>query len=203
MLSRLSFPIVKLVDKGDDKELVETATEILLWSFHAPDFSLFDGQVKPDLSGYRDDSQIMAAYAELKSRLGTDQIIWCYTRKDDFRETSRQMVEWALRVPLQNIVAFYDSVVWARIIGKTPCALPEDQRRQLRNDALRHFPNDPQRRRAYEDARTAEIWNKPAPDGGWWSKLFVDRPDRDGIDALISHPIDNSWLLGKTLRGFK
>jgi|SRR6185437_14135601 len=200
---RLSFPIVKLVDKGDDNQLVQTAKAIPLWSFHPPGFSLLDGRVKPDLSGYRDDSQIMAAYAELKSQLGTDQIIWCYTRKAGFRETSRQMVEWALQVPLKNVVAFYDSVVWARIIGKTPCTMPEDQRRQLRNDALRHYPNDPKRRREYEDARTAGIWNEPAPAGGWWSKLFVDHPNRSGIDALISHPIDNSWLLGKTDRGFK
>jgi hypothetical protein len=194
---------LKRFEKLDDKVDVQIAKKLPLWSFQAPDFSLLDGRVKPNLSGYCDESQIMAAYAELKSRLGTDQIIWCYTRKEDFRETSRQMVEWALQVPIQNILAFYDSVVWARIIGKTPCTLPEDQRRQLRNDALHHFPNDPQRRRDFEDARTAEIWNEPAPAEGWWSKLFIDRPDRDGIDALISHPIDNSWLLGKTLRGFK
>jgi hypothetical protein len=55
----------------------------------------------------------------------------------------------------------------------------------------------------FEDARTAQIWNESAPAEGWWGKLFVDRPDRDGVDALISHPIDNSWLLGKTLRGYK
>jgi len=194
---------LKRFEKLDDKEDVQITKELPLWSFHAPRFSLLDGRVKPDLSGYRGESRIMAAYAELKTRLGTDQIIWCYTRKEDFRETSRQMVEWALQVPIQNILAFYDSVVWARIIGKTPCTLPEDQRRQLRDEALHHFPNDPQRRREFEDARTAEIWNEPAPAGGWWSKLFVDRHDRDGIDALISHPIDNSWLLSKTLRGFK
>lgn len=177
------------------------STTIPLWSFHAPGFSLLDGQVKPHLSGYRDDLQIMVAYAELKSRLGTHQIIWCYTRKADFRETSRQVVEWALHVPMQNILAFYDSVVWARIIGKTPCMLPDDQRRRIRAEALDRFPNDPQGRHEFEDARTTEIWNEPAPHGGWWSKLFVNRPDRDGIDALIFHPIDHSWLLSKTLRG--
>ena len=194
---------MKIVDEGDDRELVQPAKEIPLWSYHPPVFSLLDSRVKPHLSGYRDDSQIMAAYAELKSRLGTDQIIWCYTRKEDFRETSRPMVEWALHVPLQNVVAFYDTVAWARIIGKTPCPLPEDKRRRIRDEALHHFPNDPQSRRELEDARTAEIWNEHAPVGGWWSKLFVDRPDRDGIDALIYHPIDNSWLLSKTLRGFR
>jgi len=143
----------------------------------------------------------LARRSELTSRLGTDQIIWCYTQKADFRETSRQMVEWALRVPTQKILTFYDSVVWARIIGKTPCTLPEEQRRRIRAEALDRFPNDPQRRHEFEDTRTAEIWNEPSPDGGWWSKLFVDRSDRNGTDALISHPIDRTWLLSKTLRG--
>lgn len=159
--------------------------------------------MKPELSGYRDDSSIIAAYVELRSRLGTDQIIWCYTRKEDFRETSRAMVEWAMDVPVQNILAFYDSVVWARIIGKTPCTLPADQRRRIRAEALQKFPHEPEKRHEFEETKTAAFWNRPEPAGGWWTRLFVDQPDRDGIDALIRHPIDHSWLQSKTLRGVR
>lgn len=113
------------------------------------------------------------------------------------------MVEWALAVPMQDVLAFYDSIVWARIIGKAPCTLPEDLRRRIRAEAIQAFPNDPRKRHQFEESRITGIWNQPPPDGGWWSKLFVDRADRDGIDALIPHPIDPAWLLSKTLRGFR
>lgn len=175
--------------------------KIPLWSFHRPGHSLLAGKTDPRRSPYRRDAGIMAAYAELHRRLGTDQIIWCYTRKDDFRETGIEMVEWAFEVSVTEVMVFCDSTAWARIIGKSGSTLPGGVRRRLMREALERFPNQQAERRAYEAQLFQECWSQPAPSGNWWDHLLVEYTGQEGVDAIIPHPAHREWLVGCQGRG--
>jgi hypothetical protein len=119
---------------------------ISLWSFHKPGHSLLSGTADPKKSGYSNLPGVMAAYAELHRRLGTDQVIWCYTDKSNYRETSAEMVEWSFRVPIRKVLRFYDSLVWTRIIGQTPSTLTRSLRTQFWQEALAKHPDDKESR---------------------------------------------------------
>ena len=191
---------------ADDTDVMDTAaasTTIALWSFHEPGYSLLKGEADPNKSKYHDDVDIMAAYAELHRRVKTNQIIWCYTRKEDFRETGVPMIEWAFEVPKANVLRFCDAVVWARIIGKAGSTPPDKLRGQLRKQVLSRFSYDPTKSKAYEAQIISEFWNQPAPSGDWWNHLFVEYTGQEGVDALISHPAHPSWYVGEKCRGFK
>lgn len=197
---------MKSLDDADDTDIMDTVAApmiIALWSFHEPGYSLLKGEADPNKSRYHDDAGIMAAYAELHRRMKTNQIIWCHTRKEDFRETGEAMIEWAFEVPEAKVLRFYDPVVWARIIGKAGSTLPDKLRRQLRKQALSRFPHDATKSKAYEAQIISEFWNQPAPSGDWWNHLFVEYTGQEGIDALITHPAHPSWYIGEKHRGFK
>jgi len=175
-------------------------TTIALWSFHKPGHSLLDGRVDYRLSAYCDDAGIMAAYSQLHRRLGTDQIIWCYTRKDEFRETGIPMVEWAFEVPVSDVLAFCDSTVWTRIIAKAGSTLPGGLRRRFMKQALERFPDQPDERHAYEARLTEAYWSQPAPSGDWWNHLLVEYTGQESVDALIPHPAHREWHVGSRRR---
>jgi hypothetical protein len=176
---------------------------IVLWSFHEPRHSPLTGKVDHSRSQYRDDAGIMAAYAELHRRLGTDQLIWCYTNKENFQETSIEMTEWAFKVPVTGVLAFYDSMVWTRIIGKPGTGLTRTLRQQFKKEALAKYGYDPKARHDYEDGLADACWKQPPPSGDWWNHLFVEYHGQDGVDALIRHPVDRMWHIGNQRRGLK
>ena len=91
-----------------------------LWTYHKPDFSLTSGRVDLSRSDYfRCMPEIPGAYAELARRVGTDQIIWCYVRPDEYNNIPElTCVEWALDVPDDQVLAIIDSFVWERIIAQ-------------------------------------------------------------------------------------
>ena len=172
-----------------------------LWSFQAPGHCLVCGHRNPGKSPYAGDVGITAAYAELHSRIGTDQIIWCYTKRESFRETGIPMIEWVLDVPTAKILRFYDSVVWARIIGKAGSTLPDKLRRGFSKQAIEKFPQHRAKARAYEAEIIGAFWNQAAPTRNWWNHLFVDAANEEHIDALVRHPIDRSMVVGQRRRG--
>lgn len=175
------------------------STTIRLWSFQTPGHCLLCGNRDPGKSPRTSDAGITAAYAELHSRLGTDQLIWCYTRRESFPETGIPKIEWVLDVPIAKTLRFYDSVVWARIIGKAGSTLPDKLRWGFGEQAIVRFPQDPDKAGAYETKLADAFWNQAAPTGNWWNHLFVDRPNGAHIDALIRHPVDASMVAGRVL----
>jgi len=177
---------------------------IRLWSYHEPgDYSPLSGTVDLKKSPYFNDADIMAAYAKLHRRLNTNQLVWCYTNKADFPETGIEKIEYEFAVPLTGVLRFYDTVVWSRIIGKTGVRLPRDVLGQFRTQALQKFPYDSAKRHEYESRLIDLHWREPPPTGDWWDELFVEYAEQEGVDALLRHPVDSSWYVGRQRRGLR
>ena len=91
-----------------------------LWTWHEPDFSLLSGRV--DLSRsryYATVARAPQAYAELSRHLGTNQIIWCYVRRDEYHNLPHlTRIEWALDVPDDETLAITDAFIWNKILGR-------------------------------------------------------------------------------------
>jgi hypothetical protein len=140
---------------------------IRLWSFHQANFSLPEGRVEHDRSEYyRGSSHIANAYHRLWEHLGTTQLVWCYTRREDFKITTGQKKEWAMRVPPSATIAFVDGFVWARIIRAGKFTPPRRLYFQWKDEARSHFPHDPNSREEFLSRKHQEFWDEPAPEGG-------------------------------------
>ncbi|MGE5608192.1 MAG: hypothetical protein ACM359_02965 [Bacillota bacterium] len=175
---------------------VHDGMDIPLWSFHEDgDFSLTRGRVEVDRSRYYHSSPDIAdAYQRLRTLLGTDQLVWCYTRREDFKPTSIRKYEWAIKVPRSGVLRFIDGFIWARIIRAGEFIPPRSLDSQWKREALAQFPHDPSARHALVRRKKEEYWNEPEPEEGWWSRLFVEGPG-EHIDALLRHPIDPAWVV--------
>jgi hypothetical protein len=95
-----------------------------LWTYHPITFRPDDPNVEIDPSKGMCWSMKSLRYREVLPRLhqllGTDQFLWCWTTKDDFTRTSKEitiMVEWELDVPLSEIWAFYSVPIWDDIVS--------------------------------------------------------------------------------------
>ena len=85
-----------------------------LWSYHSPEFSLLQGRVDPTKSKFAQDYP--DAYQKLCECLGTDQIVWCCTSRDDWPQKTGYC-EWALDVPNGDFFRIVDYMVWNGILG--------------------------------------------------------------------------------------
>lgn len=100
---------------------------IQLWTHHPTDFPLDDPSLRIDHTRgefwrmkqrgfrYRDMLPI------LSDRLGTDQFIWCCTKRGKFQRMTEEddLVEWELNVPAAQVLAVYrvqqwEDIVWSR-----------------------------------------------------------------------------------------
>ena len=95
------------------------------------------GRVDHSRSNYcRSMPTIAPAYAQLACQLGTDQIICCFVRPDEYEKLPNLMhTEWALDVPDDKILAIIDSFIWARILGTK--AHPPALRERWKCEAIR------------------------------------------------------------------
>jgi hypothetical protein len=175
-------------------------SDIRLWSFHEDgDFSLTEGRVEIARSRYyRSSPDIADAYHRLWEIVRTDQLVWCYTKREDFKPTSVRKWEWALKVPRSAILRFIDGSVWNRIIRVNGFHPPRHLYFQWKREALAQFPHDPPARDVLIQSKHDEYWNEPAPEGGWWSRLFVEGPGDGSIDALLRHPVNPGWVANVT-----
>lgn len=144
-----------------------------LWTWHRPEFPLIEGRVDISRSEYADNPRIMAAYKEVADRIGTDQIIWCYTVPDQrIQLPCHTHVEWVLDVPRDKILCFVDEIIWGVIRGEQ-VALP-DERRRWRNEAIARSPDDPGAWRHYEEQQKARFFASLPPAKDCWEHLFVN-----------------------------
>lgn len=133
---------------------------------------------------------IPPAYARLATRVGTDQIVWCYARPDEYRKLPGDTrVEWELDVPDEKILAIIDSWVWERIIGSK--AYPRALRDKWAMEAVQgdhHYE-------AHIRAREEEYLSQPPPEGDWWKALFIQDISTGVPTVLVEHPIAKSWAI--------
>lgn len=93
-----------------------------LWTFHPSNFRLDDPtpSIIHELGKYWG-SQTTPRYAAVLQRLhqllGNDQILWCYTLKDNhWHFDGVDEIEWELNVPFSQIEALYDVQLWENIL---------------------------------------------------------------------------------------
>lgn len=174
-----------------------------LWTWHSPNFSLINGSVDWNKSEYyQQDAGLRAAYLELRCRLSTDQLIWCYTNREDRLAHDDGRVEWTLDVPKESIIAFVDNYVWNRLLGKTRVTVSDHIRLKWKNEALSTYPHLPKKRHEFVEQKYVEFWSRPAPTEGWWQSLFVEparienlKVESLGVCALVRHPVDLTCLV--------
>jgi hypothetical protein len=161
-----------------------------LWSWHTTDFSLTSGHVDHCRSKYyRKVPEIPSAYVQLFRLVGTCQIIWCYGGRNGYQQLEGDTrVVWELDVPDDRVLAIIDNWVWERIIDSNVC--PPDLREQWEYEAVQgNHDLD-----AYVEAKKHEYLSKPAPQGSWWTALFIQAINDDAT-VLLKHPIPDSWVL--------
>jgi hypothetical protein len=167
-----------------------------LCTWQGPRHSLTSGHVDLSRSEYYNTvANVPAAYAELRKRLGTDQLIWCYTRPEDhIKSEGDTRVPWVLDVPDDRIGRFTDDRVSNMILG-----IIIRRPRSLYNEWLNSIPVG--QGIEYVRRKEAEYHARPAPNGDWWSVLFIDPTelrldDKDQLSsALLMHPIPEAWVL--------
>lgn len=147
-----------------------------LWTWQGRGHLLTDGIVDHSKGRYWDTEKgIQEAYAKLSQRIGTDQWVWCFTRREDYINAGGQSeVEWELEVPCDRVLAFVDDLVWNKILG-IRCALPDHVRRTLAQSK-------------------DEFWDSIPRS---WDKLLVCGPGQShgSVTALIPHPVERSWVI--------
>jgi hypothetical protein len=165
-----------------------------LWTWHTPDFSLLEGSVDHSRSVYfQTHPGVPAAYRELAKRLGTDQLVWCYTAPNQHHYiASDNKVEWELDVPDGEIVALIDAVAWSRIIGQN-LAITRELSDRWHAEAKALHPTDEAAQRAHEKERLRQ--SAVPPPGGWWSVVFVHDRTGEGVSALVRHLVPKSWIV--------
>jgi hypothetical protein len=164
-----------------------------LWTLHTPGFSLTSGRVDHTLSHYYNTVPgAPAAYAELARQVGTDQIIWCCVRPRD-RILDDGDVEWILDVPDDEILCIVDSFIWNKILGL------KTYPRSLYFQWLDRAPLEEGARVTYLEGQIEEYHSQRAPDGGWWSQLYItdvtNVEEVEGANALLKHPIPRSCFI--------
>ena len=173
----------------------EYTSDVKLWTWHKPDFSLLDGHVDHQRSEYVQTVQGVAdAYRKLAARIGTGKIVWCYTVPHQRTVLPCHTdVEWILAVPRESILRFVDDIVWNRILG-IRCALPSKIRHDWCDKALHRFPDDADARKRSEEELEESFWAQPPPGESWWSALFTREAASEHVSALIPHPIKDEWV---------
>jgi hypothetical protein len=168
---------------------------VKLWALHTPSYDLTKGRVDHDQSKYYCTvTGVKEAYAELWSRLDkpNGQMIWCDTDNSDIVKTGIEMILWELEVPADKIICFLDSLVWNRILG-IQCGVSTTMRHQWIREGIERYPDD---YRAYVDRCEQEFWARKPRNGSWWEELFVENPG-DCVNALIDHPVPDSYVINK------
>jgi len=141
---------------------------------------------------------ILEAYQRVWERVGTDPIIWCWTKTEGHLNVNSNEVRWELDVPNTDILALVDDYVWNRIL-KINCHPPRRLYYEWREKSLELFPHDASARERFLDDQHRLYFAEEPPTGDWWNHVFVDCTDGDSTSAIIRHPVKPEWVLsGRT-----
>lgn len=169
-----------------------------LWTWHSRGFSLLDGYVDHERSEYvKTVKGARGAYEELAARVGTTQLVWCYTVEGvHIASRCHTEVEWVLNVPTESILRFVDDIVWNRIWGtEGECAVPTVIWCAWLDKARRRFPNDIAAQEKYERELKKAFWAQQPAGESWWDSLFKQEQACEGVCALVPHPIKREWIV--------
>lgn len=168
-----------------------------LWTIHDTyDFKLSEGHVDHSKSDYYNNTLgVKKAYPQLWSLIGIPdgQIIWCYTRKEDICITGIPIIRYTLEVPEDSVITYIDDIMWNCILG-IQVRLTPSYRRPIRAEAGNKFPNDPYKRKDFEEELENKFWENKPPAEELWDNLLLDKAV-DGSPALLKHPIPDDWII--------
>ncbi len=172
-------------------------SDVELWTAQGIGYSLTDEQYDPAKARFEKDAAISAAYTTLCDRLGVASLVWCYSQRPDKFEhdtwTRSGAVWYHLRVPKSAVLTYIDDARWLNIIDKrtSSAEMREDIWRRamaIHNEALSFD--------AACAAVEAEIWAAIGSKEDCWAKLAIPAPSATyGSSALLTHPIDRSWVV--------
>jgi hypothetical protein len=170
-----------------------------LWSWQTPDFDLTSGKVDHSKSTYYQDIPgYHLACPTLWEILGTNQIVWCYTKQNRHYYSGDDCnVEWILDVPQTNITLI-DMCIWEKVIKSG--YVPHELEQQWFEEALKKAPHDSDRRQEIVGQKKDE-YLAPVSEEELWNQLFLpidDVSDRK-TTAIIPHPIQKDWVVDQEI----
>lgn len=178
---------------------------IRLWTWQNPDFIPTDVNVLYDPrthSRYYNDPafpKAKEAYEEIWKRLGSCQVIWFYTRKEDAVSGANGEyageVLWRLDVTKEHIRKKgkkFCSVAWNWLFSESNCHPPEvfnKCRRQvqfLHDKYLSHYSHT-------QFTKDFNSYWRGTPWCQLWDVLFTDCVAEGCLQIVLQHPIDGTW----------
>jgi len=179
---------------------------IMLWTWQGLDFDPCSHRVDRTKSGFLTNPafpDIRRGYAELDELLSLPpdregQFLWYYTTDSWVQHPWSKRCLWPIEVPRVSILAFVDDRLWEHLIGSkwVPRGLREQWERELFSQpvAREEFSQEVSKReREYHDSF-------PSRKECLKSLLSPAGPGED-VSALVSVPLDASWLRPYDFRG--
>ncbi len=101
-----------------------------LWSWQERSFDPTRDRVDLTRSPYHNDDiipYIQEGYATLRELIGSDQILWCYSSRNEYEVHGVRIdrVEWELTLAQSDTLGFVDYVRWNRLIHGKPYYPPD------------------------------------------------------------------------------
>jgi len=171
---------------------------IRLWTWQGSEFPITSGEQRIDWSKseFADTCTIQRAYRQLASRLGTDQYIWCFTDEHLATWPSGNRVRWDLEVPDELVLAYTCDRIWQLLIRRNTytCVQRNEWKQEAISKGLLHS-ND---YKPYIDDKLREFQSQFQTESNLWEHLFLDRPIRKDVSALVRYPVPDEWVLGQS-----
>ena len=167
-----------------------------MWTWPGRDHSLTSGKIDYARSAYYNDdglAGVKAAYRDLWALLGADQIVWCWTKRDEYRiREAETCEEWEIEVPSEGILAIVDTYVWNALLGfrpLPPASIVDEGCRRVRETG------DP----AQAEAAYKEYWDNlmMCSREKLLSRLLMDDARAEGATPLLSHPVPEEWVVAR------
>lgn len=179
---------------------------IRLWTWQNPDFKPTDVNVPYDPrkhSRYYNDPTLpkaKEAYEEIWKRLGSCQVIWFYTRKENAvsfanREYAGNVL-WRLDVPEEYIRKKGKkicSVAWHWLLSEGNCFPPEvfdkyySQVKKLSGEYHLHYSRN-------QFVKDVNSYWRETPWCQLWDVLFTDCVAEECWQIILQHPVDGTWI---------
>lgn len=166
-----------------------------LWTWQGRGHSLTSGRIDLARSAYHQDEDlpgVARAYVQIAEKLGTDQLVWCYTEQTKWNESIPPRVEWELEVPEAAILAYVDDHAWSKLVGIP--TFPMELVRQWCDEAWRATPKDDAAQKAFVQAKI-DAFKAPEAEPQLWQRMFLPSAEGFSVTALIRHPVPREWVI--------
>jgi hypothetical protein len=181
--------------------LIMADDNITLWTMQGQGHKIDDPGAKVDLrhSHMINHSPLCLhrKYEEVRHRLGTDQVLWCFTEKPHWKKTTVDpRVLWTLQVPIDEVLDFVDEWLAERLTKGLKCPQLSEWTKWRVEAAKSHpKPQDKGKQDEFIEQRLVSYGGPHMdPDDGW-QHIFVPSEQATHVSALLPVPVPPHWVI--------